>query len=116
VSEAVIDDKTFTELKETMGADFIGELIDTYCDETPRLVAELEQALARADAEAFRRTAHSIKSSSASFGALPFAALARELEMLGKGGDLTGAGPQVARLAAEYHQVEDRLRELQHAA
>ena len=36
------------------------------------------------DATAFRRHAHSIKSSSASFGANDFAAQARELEMMGK--------------------------------
>jgi HPt (histidine-containing phosphotransfer) domain-containing protein len=115
-AEPVIDDKTYAELRETMGADFIGELIDTYCDETPRLVAELQQALARADAETFRRTAHSIKSSSASFGALPLAALARELEMVGKGGDLHAAGPRVEQLTMAYEEAERALRALQHAS
>jgi len=113
---AIIDSTTFEQLKETMGADFIGELIDTYCEETPRLIADLQQALAPANAEVFRRSAHSIKSSSATFGALEFAAQARELEMIGKAGDLTSAGEKVAQLVAAYKQVEQALRELQHAS
>jgi HPt (histidine-containing phosphotransfer) domain-containing protein len=113
---AVIDATIFAELKEAMGADFIGELIDTYCEETPRLVADLQQALAQGNADLFRRSAHSIKSSSASFGALEFAAQARELEMIGKAGDLSNAASQAAHLGDEYQQVEHALRELQHGA
>ena len=55
-----------------MGAEFIGELIDTYCQETPQLIAALQQALAQGDAPAFQRAAHSIKSTSASLGAMEF--------------------------------------------
>ena len=113
--EPAIDEKTFSELQEMMGADFVVELIDTYCDETPRLLGDLEQALERADADTFRRTAHSDKSSSASLGALPLAALARELEMLGKAGDLSTAAEGVELVKAAYARVEHRLRELQHA-
>jgi HPt (histidine-containing phosphotransfer) domain-containing protein len=112
---AVIDPATFEQLTTTMGADFMGELIDTYCEETPRLVADLQQALAQGNADVFRRSAHSIKSSSATFGALEFAAQARELEMIGKAGDLTGAQTKVEQLVGDYTQVELALRELQHA-
>jgi len=113
---SIIDHATFQQLEETTDAEFVSELVDTYCEETPRLIADLQQALRRGDAETFRRSAHSIKSSSASFGALDFAAQARELEMIGKAGDLTGAAAQVARLSRAYQQVEHALRELQHGA
>ncbi len=112
MSEPVIDKSTFDALVEAMGADFIGELIDTYCEETPRLMDDLQVALARDDADAFRRLAHSIKSSSSSFGALPFAAEARALEMQGKSGDLSGANPAVARLVEDYAGVEAALKGL----
>jgi histidine phosphotransfer protein HptB len=112
MSEPVIDKATYDALVEAMGADFIGELIDTYCEEVPRLMADLQAALARDDAETFRRLAHSIKSSSSSFGALPFAAEARALEMEGKSGDLTGVEPAVARLVDDYASVEAALKGL----
>jgi len=112
----IVDPATYDQLKETVGADFMSELIDTFCEETPRLIAALQQALAQGSAESFRRSAHSIKSNSATFGAQEFAAQARELEMIGKAGDLSGAAPQVASLACAYQHVERTLRELQHGA
>jgi HPt (histidine-containing phosphotransfer) domain-containing protein len=107
-----IDRTVFTELIESMGADFIGELIDTYLEETPQLIAKLRQSLAEQNPEAFRRFAHSIKSSSASFGALGFSAQARDLEMIGMSGDLTGAGEKVEQLSSAYSQVAQALQEL----
>ena len=112
LTETIIDPNTIAELKSTVGADFIGELIDAYWEETPRLITELGQFLTKQDAVAFGRTAHSIKSSSASLGAMQFAALARELEMMGKAGDLTGAEAKLERLAANYVQVQRALKEL----
>ena len=114
--DPVIDQNTISELKATVGDDFVVELIDTYLEETPRLITELEQFLAKQDAVAFGRTAHSIKSSSASLGALSFAALARELEMMGKSGELAGAKVKVEALEAEYIQVQQALKELKNGS
>jgi HPt (histidine-containing phosphotransfer) domain-containing protein len=113
--ENIIDMTTFSELREATGDEFLAELIDTYCEETPQLLAELQAALARLDAEAFRRHAHSIKSSSATFGAASFAAQARELEYLGRDRALGQVGDRAERLAANYATVERTLRELAHA-
>ncbi len=110
--ETVIDPKIFGELKESMGADFIGELIDTYVQETPPLILQLRQALTAMDSETFGRVAHSIKSSSAAFGALDLAAKARELEMMGKSGSLDGASSKLEQLASEYERAEQALMEL----
>ena len=114
--EQLVDQATFGQLQEMMGAEFLAELIDTYCQETPQLIETLEQALARNDAPAFQRTAHSIKSSSASLGALPLSDLARELEMAGKAGQLSGAEARVQQLAADYRGVEQWFRAWQHGA
>ena len=114
-ADAIIDMAILAELRSATGDEFLGELIDTYCQETPQLIAALQTALTQGDAEGFRRQAHSIKSSSATFGATAFAALARELEMLGRDGNLGQAGSQVAQLVVGYAAVERSLRELQHA-
>jgi HPt (histidine-containing phosphotransfer) domain-containing protein len=111
-AQIIIDPVTFDGLKDLMGADFIPELIDTYNTETGGLIEQLRQALVAQDAASFGRFAHSIKSSSASLGAMTFSQQARELEMLGKANDLSGAGPKVEQLAADFLRVKRRLEEL----
>jgi HPt (histidine-containing phosphotransfer) domain-containing protein len=111
MSIGMIDLKVFIDLKETMGADFIGELLDTYFEDTPGLIRTMKEALVSSDAEAFRRAAHSMKSNSASFGAMQLSTLAKELEMLGKENNLAGVGDKVERLENDYFHVQ---RELSH--
>ncbi len=113
-NQVIIDPETFNNLKDLMGADFVIELIDTYNTETGELIERLHQALAARDAAAFGRTAHSIKSSSASLGALAFSQQARELEMMGKANDLADANPRLEVLAAGFELVKRRLEELRH--
>ncbi len=110
-AEAAIDQKTYDELVASVGDDFIGELVSTYLEETPMLLAQLREAWQRRDAEAFRRAAHSIKSSSASLGALRLSEQARALEMLGKQGSLDGVKGDLDALEAEYAQAEQGLKE-----
>lgn len=112
--QAIIDMPTYNQLKEQMGGDFIVELIDTYNEETQVLIDQLGQALASGEAVSFGRYAHSIKSSSASFGALTFSQLARELEMMGKSNDLSAAGDKVEQLAREFIKVKQSLEDLKH--
>jgi HPt (histidine-containing phosphotransfer) domain-containing protein len=113
-TQSVIDLPTFEALKEAMGADYINELVQAYFEETPPLLAKLQQALASQDCEEFRRAAHSIKSTSNSFGALEFGALAKELELMGREARLEGAAGKVKTLEREYGIVQKRLEELCH--
>ena len=69
MSAAVIDPHTFDELQANAGADFVAELVDTFAEEAPPLLAEMRSALAAGAAERFRRAAHSLKSNSSTFGA-----------------------------------------------
>ena len=110
----VIDLPTFEALKESMGADFINELVQAYFEETPLLLDKLRQALASQDCELFRQAAHSIKSTSNSFGALDFGVLARELEMMGRATNLEGAPGKVEALVKDYTVVKMKLEELCH--
>ena len=114
-TQTVIDLPTFEAIKEAMGADYIVEVIQVYFEETPQLLADLKQALEKQDCETFRRSAHSIKSTSNSFGALNFGADAKELEMMGREGKLEGAAPKVEALEADYLVVKQTLEELSHA-
>jgi len=107
-----IDLPTFEALKEAMGADFLPELVHTYFDETPTLFDSLQAALKAGDFEAFRRAAHSIKSTSNSFGALEFGLLAKELEYMGRDANLEGAETRVQTLLKNYDSVVHELKEL----
>jgi HPt (histidine-containing phosphotransfer) domain-containing protein len=109
---AIIDMPTYDQLKALMVAEFVAELIDTYHVETAGLIEQLDQALACGEASSFGRTAHSIKSSSASLGAVAFSQQARELEMMGKANDLTGADKKLAQLKVDFALVIQRLLEL----
>lgn len=75
-----VDRTVFDDLRATTGDDFVRELVDTFLEEAPGLLAELSTAHAQGDADAFRRAAHSLKSNALTFGALKLGELAREHE------------------------------------
>ena len=81
MSASEIDLPTFEELKASAGDEFVTELVGTFLEEAPQMLAELRSARAAGAAERFRRAAHSLKSNSNTFGALRLGALARELEL-----------------------------------
>lgn len=109
---SVIDQATFEKLKEMSGADFINELIDTFLDDAPKLIEEIRAALSANNADAFRRAAHSMKSNAATFGASQLAALAKELEMLGKENKLNETGDRLKTLEEAFASVHNELRDL----
>lgn len=110
-SSPAIDPQVFGELQSNTGADFVIELVDTFLDEAPQLLAQLHSACAAGEADNFRRAAHSLKSNGNTFGALAFAALARELELTPLAQVDEGA---VQALEQLFQQAAARLRELCH--
>jgi PAS domain S-box-containing protein len=107
-----IDRAVFERLTATMGREFVGELTGTFAEDARELVATLERALASGDVDAFRRAAHTLKSTSESLGARSLAMLARALEALARAGRLEGAADRVAQLAREYEAAARELEEL----
>ncbi len=105
----VIDRTTFNELKQMSGEDFINELIDTFLEDAPKMIAEIKSALAANNVDTFRRAAHSMKSNAATFGASHLAALAKELEMLGKENKLHEIGDRLKSLDEAYESVRNEL-------
>ena len=106
-----IDRAAWEELVRTTGADkeFLAELLQTFFDDTPKELAAMHQSLENKKAEEFRRAAHSLKSNSATFGALRLSAMFRELEELGKSGSLHGAEERLGRAEEEYARVRPLL-------
>ena len=109
---SVIDKTTFNELKEMSGAEFINELIDTFLEDAPKMIDEIKSALGANNADTFRRAAHSMKSNAATFGASQLAALAKELEMLGKENKLHETGDRLRALEEAYESACSELKGL----
>ena len=108
----VIDQTIFEELNQMSGEDFINELIDTFLEDAPKMIAEIKSALNTKDADAFRRAAHSMKSNAATFGASQLAGLSKELEMLGKENKLDDSGDKLRTLEEAYACVREELKGL----
>jgi len=105
---STIDLATFNELQATAGAEFVSELVGTFLEEAPQMLAELRGAQADGSAERFRRAAHSLKSNSNTFGALGLGVMARDLEL---GGLVADAAP-IDALDAEYARAAAALKGL----
>jgi len=99
MTDAAIEPHVFDELQANAGADFVVELVDTFAEEAPPLIAEMRAALGAGAAERFRRAAHSLKSNSSTFGATRLAARARELELGGLPIDESGIDALARELA-----------------
>jgi histidine phosphotransfer protein HptB len=109
-TNSVIDAATFRELQDAAGADFVGELVDTFFDEAPAMLATLRTARTAGDADTYRRAAHSLKSNSLTFGATALAAAARAEELGG-----IGEAAALDALEAEYARAAAALKELRDA-
>ncbi|HUP07917.1 MAG TPA: Hpt domain-containing protein [Caldimonas sp.] len=109
MAEPTIDAAVFAELQATAGEDFARELVDTFLEEAPPMLTALRSAYAAGTAEAFRRSAHSLKSNASTFGASGLAALARDLELQGLAATRAEA---LDALEAEYARVVPALKAL----
>ena len=109
-----IDRATFEGLLDSLGgdADFLVELLDTFFDDAPRQLATMQAAMAAGNAEDLRRAAHSMKSNSASFGALVLSRQCKELEDLAKAGSLERAPGRVTAIESAYHEAKSELEGL----
>jgi CheY-like chemotaxis protein len=110
--EAVLDPSALENLLSMLGGEFVYlvELIDSFLEDAPQLLAELNQYLENGDAAGVHRVAHSLKSNGADFGASTFSDLCKELESVGRSGVLDGAADLVAQILAEYGKVETALK------
>jgi histidine phosphotransfer protein HptB len=98
----VIDRRVFAELQSTAGEEFVAELIGTFLEEAPRMLAELRDAAGQGHADRYRRAAHSLKSNALTFGATQLAAQARALEHSSLSGDRAQNTSALAALETAY--------------
>lgn len=91
---------------------FLRDLIQIYLADSPQRIAEIEEGLAQGDSRKLTIAAHSLKGSSANFGAAALRALCEKIELLGKQSALADAGTQLPALRGEYSRVKAELEAL----
>ncbi len=77
----MIDTATFTQLQQDVGDDLAKQLLQVYITESRQIVADLADATKQSEIEI---NAHSLKSSSRSYGALTVGGLAEQIEQKAK--------------------------------
>jgi CheY-like chemotaxis protein/HPt (histidine-containing phosphotransfer) domain-containing protein len=109
-----LDKVALERLREMVGGDpeILTELIDTFLEDGPHLLADMRQAVKKGDAGGLRLAAHGLKSNSADFGATVLAEMCRELEMMGKAGMLDGAFERLEQAEVEHERVRAALVEV----
>ena len=98
-----------SQLREVMEDEF-ADLLQTYLDGVPRELQRLRDALAAQNAEVIIGCSHTLKGSSANLGILRLSQLFRELETLGRNGEVGGAAQaMLERIDTEFAVVRPLL-------
>ncbi|MEW6497572.1 MAG: response regulator [Cyanobacteriota bacterium] len=107
---SVLDPAVFLELRQMLGQDkFLAEVIDTYLEDTPKLLQVMAAAIAQGKVAGWQEAAHTLKSSSALFGATSLSHFCQELEASGFRGKWAEAAALMPQVEAEYEKVQAAL-------
>jgi HPt (histidine-containing phosphotransfer) domain-containing protein len=113
-SEApVLDDNVIAELRDSVGGDdtFVAELASAYLAEGPGYIQALEEAVSSGDVATAVRPAHTLKSSSASLGAMRLSEISRNIEFAAREGRSDGLADAVADAKAAWEQTVAAMKE-----
>lgn len=91
--------------------DLFRTLAELFIEQAPLDMAATQAALDAADAEALARAAHRMKGAILQFSAHTLFEATKQLETLGKAGDLASATPVCARVALELTTLLTALNE-----
>ncbi len=93
------------------GPDLRYAIMNLYLESSPALMEGVRAAFVSLDGESLSRAAHSLKSSSLNVGAVGIGALCKELESVGKSGDLGAHQGLLFKIQNEYAAVEAAFRD-----
>lgn len=100
------------QLDPTGASRLVTRVLTTYRSSLARLLAQLALARVREDAASLRLVTHTLKSSSASVGALALSALCAAAEHAVRDGQLDGLPPMLDELEAEAARVDVAVLQL----
>jgi|SRR3990170_3644499 len=102
-----IDDAAFAQTLEMVGGDrtFLTDLVATYRTDGAARIGDMRTALAAGNGADLQRAAHTLKSSSATLGAVHLADLCRDVEYRARDGELEGLSSSIEAIATEFEAV-----------
>jgi len=89
--------------------ELLGEIVQIFLQQYPRLLAEIHQSLSSADCHALTSAVHTLGSSAGQVGATKALAIARRIEGMGDQKDLGSVPETLAQLEAELALVKSAL-------
>lgn len=114
VDEQVLNPEVARSLQEFLGEDFSQawlELITSYLEDAAKQLEQLHLAIREENATLLEKSAHILKSSSASMGAQRLSQLCQEAETIGRSGSTLSAVPLMDKLSREYERVRAALEQ-----
>jgi signal transduction histidine kinase/DNA-binding response OmpR family regulator len=106
--EPSLDCAQMESMRKALGEDF-DDLITTYLEGVEDMLRVIPLAWETSDLKELERQAHSIKSSSASVGAMVLSKLARKMEEQARAGELAEVPEQVEEMELEFQRVRKSL-------
>lgn len=107
----ILDQNALDALNEVTGGDaeFMAELVDTFLEDAPLLLADIWQAFEAGNASEVRRLSHGLKSNGRDFGATTFADLCATLEHKAADEQLGDGEALINAIEKEFVTVKDAL-------
>ncbi len=94
----------FNELRKNLG-DAFTRMVEAFCEDIPKYLLDLKQAISESDHKTTFSIAHTIKGSSRNFGADRLAEISKRVEDIGRSGSIHGAGELLPTLFEECDRV-----------
>ena len=99
---------------EQVGGDreLLKEIIDIYCQEYPKQLLRIQEAIDKNDTAAVGEVAHTVKGAVGNFGAKSAFEAALSLEKIGKSKDLSEALSAFGTLKEKLEQLKQELKKI----
>ncbi|VAW65750.1 hypothetical protein MNBD_GAMMA11-1781 [hydrothermal vent metagenome] len=109
MNEPVLDSVVFEEISNLMES-ALSEFIDTYLENSPKLLKNIHRSLSQGDLQGLFHNAHQLKGGSGSIGAMQVFQLAKAIETQSRAGSAQGLEQQVSELQQAFERVATELR------
>jgi signal transduction histidine kinase/CheY-like chemotaxis protein len=107
--QGIFDQSMLVTLKDSLGKDQLGELLDGLLDKTTEIVAALQEASDKQDIDAIAARAHELKGMAGNFGLIEISDIASQAEKKARAKAVNDIGPLLSGLPAAKTRAESAL-------
>lgn len=112
-NQSILNTDITTELQD-MGEDFFAEIIEKFYEDADQDLGDIQRCAAEGNVKGLGIAAHGLKGTSLTMGAELLAGIALEVELKGKGNDLTNISEYIKRLQDAYRKTRAALEQILH--